>query len=196
MIWLHFDYNTIWCLYLIPILSGTLASIWDLLVHNPILETQNIHWHIQNSTIIQNISCEHILNEDSILNMCWICNAYANIMQIVCVKDWGCVKDQSKTVVILQAQMSHKKGEMTTFLDSGWLKYGGAVPKGRTRWFGMTVHATNVSVYMQSLNPDLDQSHRSNGRPLGPGNMWMQINISWKGDGPELLGSQWLDLWK
>ena len=34
------------------------------------------------------------------------------------------------------------------------------------------------------------------GRPLGPHDMWKQINISWNGDGPELLGSQWLDLWK
>ena len=44
-------------------------------------------------------------------------------MQIVCVKDWGCVKDQSKIVVILQAQRGHKKGEMAPFLDSGCQKY-------------------------------------------------------------------------
>ena len=72
-------------------------------------------------------------------------------MQIVCVKD------QSETVVILQAQRGHKKGEMAPFLDGGCKKYS---------------------------------------RPFGLHDMWMQINISWKGDGPELLGSQWLDLWK
>jgi len=148
MIQLHYDYNTIRYPYLIIILSGTF---------NPILETQNIYWHIQNSTIIQNISCEHILNEDSMLNMCRIGNAFANIMWIVCVKGWGCVKDQSETVVISWAQRDHMKWEMAPFLDSGCQKYG---------------------------------------RPLGPHNMWTQINISWKGDGPELLGSRWLDLWK
>ena len=151
MIQLHYDYNTIWCLYLIIILSGTLASNLGPLVHNPIFETQNIHWHIQSSTIIQNISCEHILNEHSILNMCWIGNAYANIRWIVCVKD------QSETVVISWAWRGCKKGEMAPFLDSGCHKYS---------------------------------------RPIGPHDMWKQIDISWKKDGPELLGSQWLDLWK
>ena len=37
--------------------------------------------------------------------------------------------------------------------------HGGAVPKSRTRWFGMGIHGMNVFVYMQSLNPDPDQSH-------------------------------------
>jgi hypothetical protein len=67
------------------------------------------------------------------------------------LKDWGCVKDQSKTVVISQARRGRKKGEIAPFLDGGCQKYG---------------------------------------RPLGPHDMWMQINISRKGDGPELLGSR------
>ena len=62
-------------------------------------------------------------------------------MQIVCVKD------QSETVVISQAQRGHKKGEMAPFLDGGCQKYG----------------------------------------RLQPHDMWTQIHISQKGDGPELL---------
>ena len=45
-------------------------------MHNPILESQNINLRIKSSTIIQNISHEHILNKDSILNMCQIGNTY------------------------------------------------------------------------------------------------------------------------
>jgi len=69
-------------------------------------------------------------------------------MRTVCVKDWGCVKDQSETVVISQAWRGHKKGKMAPFLDGGCQKYG---------------------------------------RPLGPHDIWKQINISRKGDGPELF---------
>ena len=47
-----------------------------------------------------------------------------NCDSIVCVKDWGCVKDQSETVVISQARRGHKKGEMAPFLDGGCQKYG------------------------------------------------------------------------
>ena len=47
-------------------------------MHNPILESQNINLRIKSSTIIQNISHEHILNKDSILNMCQMGNAYAD----------------------------------------------------------------------------------------------------------------------
>jgi len=45
-------------------------------------------------------------------------------------------------------------------------------------------------------NTILDSDCHKYSRPLGPHNMWKPINISRKGDGPELLGSQWLDLWK
>ena len=55
----QYDYSRIWCLYLIIILLGTSASNLGPAGSKPNLETQNI-------------SYEHILHEDSILNMCWI----------------------------------------------------------------------------------------------------------------------------
>ena len=60
---------------MIPIFNHNIIRHLSMLFDNPILETQNIHWHIQYSTIkYKYLSCEHILNEDSILIMCWIGN--------------------------------------------------------------------------------------------------------------------------